>query len=227
VKPTHGLIIGAAALALAAAASAQYPTGGWGGPGWGGMGPYPGEYGPRARGRDPREGKVEAAHFVAASPKVAELGHGTIVLAPGPGGISGGPAAGAFETALADQLARAGYRTDAPQPGSGQVAEFVVSRDLAAPPDPPHSPVTGGVALGAGNRGSGLGLGLSIDLSKPRGPLVATRVEARIRDSASQELLWQGRAEVLTREGDKHWTDPLVAARLAEALFKDFPRPSR
>jgi hypothetical protein len=227
VKPTHGLIIGVGTLALAASASAQYyPRGGWGGPGYGAMGAYPGDYGPAGRGRDPREGKIEAAHFVANSPKVAELGHGTIVLAPGPGGIGGGPPVGAFETALSGELARAGYRTDAPQTGSGQVAEFIVSRDLVAPPDAPHNPVSGGVAVGGGSYGSGVGLGLNIDLSKPRGPLVATRIEARIRDSATKELLWQGRAEVLTREGDKHWTDQLVAARLAEALFKDFPRPS-
>src|SRR5947207_2258651 len=64
-------------------------------------------------GRDPREGKVQASTFVASSPGASALGHGTIVLAPGPGRMAGADIA-AFEPALVDQLAKAGYRTDAP-----------------------------------------------------------------------------------------------------------------
>jgi hypothetical protein len=164
------------------------------------------------------------ATFVASTPGAATLGHGSIVISPntGPNALEDGP----FEAALADQLAKAGYRTDAPSGGAGQAIEFVVTRELVQPPDPPRGPVTGGVSLGAGSRGwSGLGVGIGIDLSKPRGPLVATRFEARIRDSGTHELLWQGRAEVLSREGDRHWTEQDIATHLTAALFKSFPRP--
>lgn len=180
--------------------------------------------GPFYGGRDPREGRVQASTFVASSPGASALGHGTIVLAPGPGGMAGTDIA-AFEPALIDQLARAGYRTDAPSSAVGQIVEYVVRHDVIAPPEPRHGPVGGGVSVGVGSHGwSGVGLGIGIDLSKPRGPLIATRLEAQIRDSATKELLWQGRAEVVTRDGDKHWTPPATAARLWAALFRGFPR---
>lgn len=214
------VILGFTASAALAAQPAE-----WDGPLMGPMAPPPGyQYGPAFSGRYPGEGKVQAATFVANTAGVAALGHGAIVISPSAGAqdLEDGP----FEAALADQLARAGYRTDAPSGAAGQTIEFVVSHQLIQPPEPPHSPVSGGVEVGAGSRGwSGVGVGIGIDLSKPRGPLVATRLEARIHDAATHELLWQGRAEVLAREGDKHWTERDIAGRLTAALFKGFPRP--
>jgi hypothetical protein len=177
--------------------------------------------------RDPREGKIEAAAFVANGPNIARLGHGPVVLAPGAGGPRDGFAVGVFESALIDQLARAGYRTDAESQPAAQTVEFVISHDLVAPPEPPHNPVSGAVSVGAGSHGwGGVGVGIGIDLSKPLKALVATRLEARIRDGVTHELLWQGRAQVVTRDGDKHWTDQIIATRLAAALFKGFPKPN-
>ena len=173
--------------------------------------------------RDPREGKLEVQTFVASSPRVAALGRGPIVI-----GARGGPGLSAgddlFETAIADQLAHVGYQANAPQPG--QVINYSVIHEVIQPPEPPRSPVHGGVGVGVGNRGSGMGLGIAIDLSKPLGALIATRIEARISDAATHELLWQGRAEVMVRENDKHWRIEALAARLSAALFRDFPRPT-
>ena len=67
---------------------------------------------------------------------------------------------------------------------------------------------------------------LTVDLSKPLPPLVSTRLEARIRDRATNAVLWEGRAEVATRDGDEKWSEQDIAARLAEALFDGFPRAS-
>jgi acyl-coenzyme A thioesterase PaaI-like protein len=217
------LLILASVAGLAVSGTAQpYPGGGWGGvyaePPL--MGP---NYGPLGSGRDPREGKIDAAAFVTNSPGAAQLGHGPIVVAPAPGGL----ADGAYESALADQLAKAGYETNAQPRTGGQTVEFVVSHDVIQPSEPPRSPVGGAVSAGAGSHGwGGVGMAINIDLSKPRGALVATRIEARIRDRATNELLWQGRAQVVAREGDKHWTPQATAAKLTEALFKSFPKPS-
>ena len=207
-----------AAFSLARADAQPYDASGYP------MGPMYNE-GPFYGGRDPREGRIEASTFVASSPGASALGHGTIVLAPGPGSMGSADIA-AFEPALVDQLTKAGYRTDDPSGAVGQIVEYVVRHDVIAPPEPRHVPMGGGVSVGVGSHGwSGVGLGIGIDLSKPRGPLIATRLEARIRDSATKELLWQGRAEVITRDGDRHWTPPATAARLWTALFKGFPRP--
>jgi hypothetical protein len=177
--------------------------------------------------RDPREGKIDSASFIANSANVGQLGHGSIVVATSAANGALGPSDGDFESALVDQLAKAGYRTN-DQPGAGgQTIEFVVTKDVIQPPEPPRSPVGGTVAAGIGSHGwNGVGLGLNIDLSKPMKALVATRVEARIRDAATHELLWQGRAEVVTRDGDKRWTRQMIATRLTTALFKGFPKPS-
>jgi hypothetical protein len=212
----------ALAMMLASPSEAQLASG------WG---PWPPVVGPdydwSYHGRDPREGRVEATAFVATSLNAAELGHGSIVLAPAEKSTGSAIEDAIYGSALVDQLARAGYQTDVPAAASGQTVEFTVSRDVVQPPEPPHSPVGGAVSAGVGSHGSsGLGVALDIDLSKPLKALVATRLEARIRRSATQELLWEGRAQVVTREGDKHWTEQALAAKLAAALFKGFPRPS-
>jgi hypothetical protein len=222
VKIMGSLSIAAALTGLAAQALAQpYPPGAWGDPYLSPVGP---NYGPSYGARDPREGKVEAAAFVASSPNAGRLGHGAIVLTSA--GSASGPDEGAFEVALVDQLARAGYQTGTPGSG-GQTIEFAVTHAVIRPPEPPHSPVGGSVAVGAGSHGwGGVGLGLNIDLSKPAKALIATRLEARIRDSATHELLWEGRAQVATRDQDTRWTPQAIAARLSAALFKGFPKPS-
>jgi len=97
--------------------------------------------------------------------------------------------------------------------------------DVVQPEEPPHNPVSGEVSLGAGNRGSWGGISIAVDASRPLKALIATRIDARIRDKATGELLWEGHADVVTRDGDKHWTSQAIAQRLAAALFKDFPRP--
>lgn len=214
------VLIGAvvAAFSLARAEAQPYDASGYP------MGPMYDDR-PFYGGRDPREGKVQASTFVASSAGASALGHGTIVLAPGSGGMAGADIA-AFEPALVDQLTKAGYRTDAPSNSGQQIVEYFVRHDVIGPGEPSHGPVGGGLSVGVGNHGwSGVGLGIGIDLSKPRGPLIATHLEAQIRDSVTKELLWQGRAEVITRDGDKHWTPPATAERLWAALFKGFPRP--
>lgn len=79
------------------------------------------------------------------------------------------------------------------------------------------------MAVGVSNRGTMTGMAVNVDLSKPRGALVSTRLEARIRDRANDTLLWEGRAEMATRDGDSRWDQQAIAARLAEALFDGFP----
>jgi len=219
-------LVAAAVASLAAPASAQpYRTGG---PYMGPMYPPRPDYGPRYGARDPREGKVEAIAFAAASPNVARLGHGSIVLTSTEGGLGSAAEDATYESALVDQLAKAGYQTAAQPNLVGQTVEFAVSREVIQPPEPPHSPVGGAVSAGVGSHGwgGGVGIGLNIDLSKPLKALVATRLQARIRDSVTHELLWEGRAQIATREGDKHWNGPALAAKLSAALFKGFPQPT-
>lgn len=197
-----------------------------GGAGWGGGGYGRGWNGSDASdsSNDTREGKVSVDRFLApdAGDALKQL-HVAVVAAPG--GTGDEREGATFEAAVIDQLAKSGYDTINPDPNGGLVTEVHMVRDVVQPEEPRHSPVSGEMEAGVSNRGSGFGMGLNIDLTKPRKALINTRLEITIRDRVSGKSLWEARADIITREGDSHWTDTAVAGRLAGALFAHFPGP--
>lgn len=206
-------------LALAAPAPAQ--PGVWGDRGWA---TAPGGYASSARAASPsREGKVQVARFVTEDPALAAaLGKGTVsvVEAAATSPVDAREMA-TFQAAVIDALAGAGYQTATPD--GAHVAEVRVLHSIAEPQEAPRKPVSGEMAVGVSNRGSMMGLGINLDLTKPKGALVSTRLEARIKDRAGGAVLWEGRADILTRQGDARWNDQKIADRLAAALFEGFP----
>ncbi|MBN8829484.1 MAG: hypothetical protein J0G94_02370 [Sphingomonadales bacterium] len=196
-------------------------------PGWGGRWGEPREEAwpagrPVSNGRDAREGKIDAAHFVADDAGDA-LGKGPVAVTHLPGTAADPGDQAVYEAALIDQLVKAGYDTMKPDPSGGQVLELRIARDVLLPEETRRKPVSGEATVGVSNRGSMMGMAVAIDLSKPKKALVSTRMEARLIDRASGKPLWEGRAEMATREGDSHWTQQAIAARLASAMFEDFP----
>jgi hypothetical protein len=217
-------ILATAALATLAAPALARPGGpGWGGPGWGGgMG-----WDSRSSLRDrqpsgPAEGKVEVTRFVAEDGDLTLLGKGAASVAP----MAGATSDKVFEAAVENSLVGIGYRTDVTADQSATLVEVRVSHDTVVPEEAPHKPVSGEMEVGVSNRGSMMGLGLNIDLSKPKKALVGTRLEARIKDKASGKVLWEGRADIVTRDGSDKWTDSAIAAKLSQALFDRFPGKS-
>lgn len=210
-------------LSLSGTALLARPGGpGWGGSGWDGPG-WP-DRAP-TRGSDRAEGKVEVSTFVAEGEQTAALGKGRIAVteAPAGGGVADPRELATYEAAVIDALARAGYDTANPDPAGGQITEVRLLHTEAVPAEAPHKPVSGEMMMGVSNRGSMMAMAINVDMTKPRGALIATRLEARIRDRASGTVLWEGNARILTRAGDAHWTDGKIAARLADALFDRFP----
>jgi hypothetical protein len=224
---------GVIGVALPAPGLAQ--RGGWGAPdgshGWGSSTAGSGEMSFDGRDRS-REGKITVARFVSDAPLAAQLGHGTIVVsANSPDALDLGQSDRMFEAAISARLVRAGYAPANPQStnaqsAGGQVAELTVTRIELQPQEPPHKPVSGEMAVGAGSYGSGMSLALNVDMRKPLPPLISTRLEARIRDRTTNAILWEGRAEVATRPGTKGWSDQEIATRLAAALLEGFPHAS-
>lgn len=219
----HSTLPALACLVLAASPALARP-GGWGAPGWGGP-DWRGGPAPSSRDRG-REGRVEVNRFVGENP--AALGKGQIAVTSATDGQDYVPQGdrAAFEAAVVDRLVHAGYDTAQARAEGGQVAELRVTRSVVEPAETKRKPVSGEAAMSVGNRGSAYGLALAVDLSKPLPALVSTRLEARIRDRATNTVLWEGRAEVATREGDEKWSEQAIAARLAEALFDGFPTAS-
>ncbi len=213
----------AAMLSLTGTALLAQPVGpGWDGSGWDGPG-WSGRAAPRSAPSP--EGKVQVSTFVAEGPQAAALGQGKVAVteAPAGGGMTSPRELATFEAAVIDALARTGYDTAAPDPAGGQVAEVRVLRSEAVPEEAPRKPVSGEMMMGVSNHGSMMGMALNVDLTKPQKALIATRLEARIKDRPSGAVLWEGHARILTRAGDQHWNDSRIAARLADALFDRFP----
>lgn len=220
--PLALLILTAAAGADPVVAQPPGWGGGWRGPGWDEGFGYRGYGSSRRGGADDREGKVQVSRFMAEDADVATFGHGPIGVAAMPGGTGDARQGATFEAAVVDQLAKAGYDTVTPDGAHGQLAEVRVIRDVVRPEEAKRSPVSGETTVGVSNRGSFAGMAVNIDLSKPAKALMSTRLMARIRDRATGKLLWEGRADIVTRDGDSHWTEQAIATRLAAALFEDF-----
>ncbi|WP_068085582.1 DUF4136 domain-containing protein [Novosphingobium rosa] len=227
--PTFRLSLSAAMLALSIAGTASAQPG-WGGYG-GGYGGYGGGFGSgfggrsyaNASPRDDREGKLDAEGFPA--PDAGDLlGSGHVTITAMAGSMGEGREEATFEAAVIDQLAKSGYDTVTRDPNGGQITEIGIIHDELVPAEQKHSPLSGEAAVGVSNYGSGFGVALNYDASKPRGALIETRLDLRIRDRATGKPLFEGRARIATREGDSRWTDEKIANRLAAAIFAKFPQ---
>ncbi len=89
-----------------------------------------------------------------------------------------------------------------------------------------RSPVSVGVGGSTGSYGSGVGLGLGINLGGGPRRMQDLQLSVRIDDAASGNALWEGRALTAVPVKAPAAQPGLAAAKLAEALFKDFPGES-
>ncbi|MFT4027852.1 MAG: hypothetical protein QM676_13780 [Novosphingobium sp.] len=211
-----------AALLAASTDPVLAQPGMWGGPEWGSHA-GPAWDGPRrSASRDSREGRVQVEQFIADG-AMAQLGQGDVTVAVLPGTTANASDQATYEAAVIDQLVKAGYNTLPTAVQTGQVAEIRIVRDVVVPEETKRSPVSGSMAVGVSNRGSMTAMAVNVDLTKPKKSLISTRLEARLRDRVSGELLWEGRASVVTREGDSHWSKQAISNRLAGALFEKLP----
>jgi hypothetical protein len=84
-------------------------------------------------------------------------------------------------------------------------------------------PVAVGVGGSTGSFGSGLGVGVGINLGGRAKPQIVTEMAVQIRSRAGDTALWEGRASSTARAGTPQAQPGLAAAKLATALFRDFP----
>jgi hypothetical protein len=178
--------------------------------------------GPAPRRAQPTEGKVEVETFVGENP--AALGQGGIVIVPPQVASEDRGPAPVYEAALLDGLVGVGYNSAVNRSDAAQSAELRLVREIAIPEEERRKPVSGEMMTTFGTHGSSMGMAINVDLTKPRKAMVSTRIEARIRDRASGAVIWEGHAEMLSREDSDRWTDQAIAAKLTAALLRDFPR---
>lgn len=89
-----------------------------------------------------------------------------------------------------------------------------------------RSPVSVGVGGSTGSYGSGVGLGIGFNLGGGPKRMADLQLSVRIDDAATGQALWEGRALTSVPVKAPAAQPSLAAAKLAEALFKDFPGES-
>lgn len=130
-----------------------------------------------------------------------------------------------YARAVTHELQQIGFTPADTAPGD-YVVNVGYSRDFRDPMVERRSPVSVGVGGSTGSYGSGLGVGIGIDLSgKPRGT-VFTGLQVQIRRRSDSAVIWEGRAMTRARQGTPASQPGIAAAKLAAALFRDYPGQS-
>jgi len=170
---------------------------------------------------------VEVTRFAAPAAGDARLGQGTISLRQAAGVDAGDLVDHAiYARAVADELTRLGYRV---VPDMGAQVATIGMAQTTYQPGAERSPVRVGGNAGVGSYGSGVGLGVGIDLNSLAGrPQARTerRLTVSIRPADAPANLWEGRAVFTASADSAYATDQAAATRAAAALFAGFPGQS-
>ncbi|MFZ1743320.1 MAG: DUF4136 domain-containing protein [Pontixanthobacter sp.] len=168
----------------------------------------------------PRVNPVEVTRFHSAG---AQLGAGTIFIesAPGSAEDSGAAELAPYKAAIAAELAKLGYR-EVPRAQAQQIAQVRVERYVSEPAQK-QNPVSVGLGGSTGSYGSGLGLGIGINLGGGKREMLGTDLGVMIRDAASSNVVWEGRASISVSDNSQLASSGTNAAAIADALFREFP----
>ena len=165
-------------------------------------------------------GPVEVTRFVADDSR-AQLGNARLFVETAPGSPEQGLSLAPYKAAVARELATYGY-DEADRSAAGQTASVSVERTQLD-----ERGRRGPVSVGAGGRtggyGSGVGLGVGINLGGGSDERVVTRMRVSLRDVASGEVLWEGRARLDAPAKSPLAQNEAAAQALADALFRGFP----
>jgi hypothetical protein len=165
---------------------------------------------------------VSVTRFVAQQP--AQLGTGTIAVRAAPGTQGDTLEFSFWQQAIAAELAELGYQVVATGPAT-QVAEVRFER-FTDTPERRRSPVGVGVGGSTGSYGSGVGVGVGIDLSGRPAEVIGNQLGVVIRDNATGQALWEGRAEFSASANSNYASAQAAAQKMADALFTGFPGES-
>jgi hypothetical protein len=165
-------------------------------------------------------GPVEVTRFHA--PDIAALGKGTIEVVPAPGTDGASLEWQSYRGAVQRQLVLLGYSEAAAGAPSTQVAELRLARATYRP-ERSSGPVSVGIGGSTGSYGSGVGLGIGLNLSPKPAEQIETELGVMIKDRASAQALWEGRASFTVSVKSPLADTGLAAPKLAAALFQGFP----
>lgn len=164
-------------------------------------------------------GPVEVTRFHL--PDTSRLGRGAIAVEPAPGMAGDSLEFRSYAAAVGRQLALLGYSEQAA--GSGDQVALVRLERRRFRPERNGGPVSVGLGGSTGSYGSGVGMGVGINLSGPPSEVVETELAVTIKDRATGQALWEGRSSFTVTAKSPLADTQLGAAKMAEALFRGFP----
>lgn len=133
-------------------------------------------------------------------------------------------AASPYLAAVAREMQRLGYRENGVK--SDVVAEVsIIVRDLGKQQS--RGPVNVGVGGSTGGYRSGVGVGVGLDLTsllnRPQTRILTELAVRILKPSEDNRVIWEGRATQEASASAPAAQPGIAAAKLAEALFQDFP----
>ncbi|HMN54493.1 MAG TPA: DUF4136 domain-containing protein [Sphingopyxis sp.] len=155
----------------------------------------------------------------------APLGDPAAMVGTGAGANAPSLEWSSYRTAVEQQLQRQGLVAAANGERAPLKVRIGFDRNEQAPAAR-RSPVSVGVGGSTGSYGSGVGLGVGINLGGGPKRMADLQLSVRIDDAASGQALWEGRALTAIPVKAPASQPSLAAAKLAEALFRDFPGES-
>ncbi len=151
-----------------------------------------------------------------------QLGHGTISVEASANAQSDSLEYGLFAAEVAGELEALGYQVV--ESGADQIAVVSLNRSVASPHR--RNPVSVGGGASVGSYGSGVGLGVGIDLSGRDPDQISTQLFVAIRPADGGENLWEGRASGIATANSPLSDPGATSDRMAQALFSGFPGES-
>lgn len=135
-----------------------------------------------------------------------------------------------YTGAVATELGRYGYAAPAAGTPSQYLAVVGVTRTTRQGP-PRRSPITigigGGTSTGGYGGGVGIGGGVSFPIGKPRyREIILTDLSVQIRRRTDGTVIWEGHAQTAADSQSPDAQANAEAAKLAAAIFRDFPGES-
>ena len=164
--------------------------------------------------------KVEVTRFHTPA-TIAQLGRAVVAVVPAPGTDTASLENRVWLAAVERALAAPGFALATP--GTAQMVAEVRAERRTWKPERRRGGVDVGVGGSTGSYGSGVGLGIGINLGGGPAEQTESRLSVVIRDKASGQPLWEGRAVQVVKTKSRDSDPDRAAAKLANALFAGFP----
>lgn len=150
---------------------------------------------------------------------------GSVLVEPAPGGDPESLEFKTYADSVQRELQRVGY-VPAERLGTSLFVAVVTIEREEREPTVKRSPVSIGLGGSTGSYGGGVGGGISFGLGGKPGATLITQLSVQLKRRADQSVVWEGRAVSEVSEKSQAAQPAAIAARLAAALFGDFPGES-